>query len=311
MRVLVTCPPMLGQRAHFLPLLDAAGVQAVMPDVVQTLTEDELVALVPDVDGWIIGDDPATERVLQAGRAGRLRAAVKWGIGTDNVDVDACRRLGIDVVNTPGMFGREVADIAMHYVVALARGTVAIDRGVRAGAWPKPAGMSLAGRTAALVGYGDIGRQIARRLRVADMVVHVHDPAVQDVGDDPDLVLRRWPEGLEDADVLVFACPLTPSSHHMLDATTLALTRPGVMVVNVGRGPVIDQRALEAALGSGHVAAAALDVFEEEPLPLDNPLRHHDGVVLGSHNSSNTVDAVQRTNQAAITALLGFLRGTG
>lgn len=307
MRVLVTCPPMLGQKDHFVPLLRAEGIEAVCPEVVQTMSEDELVELLPTVEGWIIGDDPATARVLEAGRQGQLRAVVKWGIGTDNVDFAACGRLGLPATNTPGMFGHEVADVAMAYLVSLWRHLVAIDRGVRAGGWPKPAGRSVAGRTVGLVGYGDIGRQIARRLLVAEADLIVYDPAAQAV--DAPAVLRRWPEGLGQVDAIVFAAPLTESSHHLLNAVALAATPPGLVVVNVGRGSVVDESALGAALASGHVAGAALDVFEDEPLPSDSPLRQHDGVILGSHNSSNTVDAVRRTNHAAISLLLGFLAG--
>ena len=113
------------------------------PDVVQTLTVDELIDIVPQHDGWIIGDDPATFEVFEAGKAGQLKVAVKWGIGVDNVDFAACDRLGIPITNTPGMFGAEVADLAMCYILGLARDAFFIDREVRSGNWPKPAGISL------------------------------------------------------------------------------------------------------------------------------------------------------------------------
>ena len=145
MKVLVTCPPMLGMLDSFGDTFKQLGVEITAPNVVQTLTVDELKLLVPKHDGWIIGDDPATRSVFEAGKRGSLRAAVKWGIGTDNVDFSACEDLGISIVNTPNMFGTEVADIAMGYIIGLARETFQIDRGVRAGFWPKPSGISLAG----------------------------------------------------------------------------------------------------------------------------------------------------------------------
>ncbi|MEB3258430.1 MAG: phosphoglycerate dehydrogenase, partial [Cyanobacteriota bacterium] len=145
-RVLVTCPPMLGMLEAFKAPAQELGLELVPAEVTQTLSEAELIELLPQFDGWIIGDDPATQQVFEAGQRGLLKAAVKWGIGVDNVDFKACEALEIPIINTPGMFGGEVADVAVGYAIALARHTVEIDRGVREGHWPKPRGLSLAGR---------------------------------------------------------------------------------------------------------------------------------------------------------------------
>ena len=117
----------------------------------------------------------------------------------------------------------------------------------------------------------------------------------------------EWPQRLEEADFIVVTCARTASSRHLVNAEALALAKPGVRVVNVGRGPVIDERALEAALESGQVYSAALDVFEIEPLPAEAYLRRHPRCVFGSHNASNTADAVARTSEIAIGKLAGFL----
>lgn len=308
MKILVTCPPMLRMIDSFRPLFAQYGAEITTPDVVQTLSVEELKVLVPQHDGWIIGDDPATREVFEAGKAGQLKAAVKWGIGVDNVDFAACKDLGIPITNTPNMFGGEVADIAVGYVIALARQTFDIDRGVRTGAWPKPSGISLAGKTVALVGYGDIGKSTARRLLAADMTVVAYDPFAADDAAMPQVQRATWPERISEADFIVINCALTPSSYHMLNADVLSQCEPGVRVVNVGRGPIVDQPALEAALQSGQVFSAALDVFEVEPLPMDSSLRSHPRCVFGSHNASNTADAVVRTSEIAIGKLMGFLQ---
>lgn len=307
MKILVTCPPMLGMIDAFRPLFASYGVELTAPKVVQTLTVDELKAIVPEHDGWIIGDDPATHEVFTAGKAGKLKAAVKWGIGVDNVDFDACNDLGIPITNTPNMFGGEVADIAVGYVTALARETFQIHEGVRQGGWPKPRGISLSGKTVALVGLGDIGKNVAKRLLAADMLVVAYDPTAPDSPTQPAVQRAIWPQRIEDADFIVITCSLTKSSYRMLNSEVLARVKQGVRVVNVGRGPVIDERALEAALQSGKVYSAALDVFEEEPLPTTSYLRSHPRCVFGSHNASNTADAVVRTSEIAITKLMGFL----
>lgn len=307
-RVLVTCPPMLGMLEAFVAPARELGLELVPAAVTQTLSEAELIELLPQFDGWIIGDDPATQQVFEAGQRGSLKAAVKWGIGVDNVDFKACGALGIPITNTPGMFGGEVADVAVGYVIALARHTVEIDRGVRGGSWPKPRGLSLAGRTVAVVGYGDIGRNTARRLLAADMAVIAYDPFVDANSLEAGVSLAPWPERLAEADFVVVNCALTASSHHLLNAEAFAAMKPGVRLVNVGRGPVIDEQALIAALASGQVHSAALDVFEQEPLPLDSPLRSHPACIFGSHNASNTVDGVERTSQKAIQLLADFLQ---
>jgi D-3-phosphoglycerate dehydrogenase len=307
MKVLITCPPMLRNIDAFRARFDFHGIALETPEVAQVLGEDALIALVPQCDGWIIGDDPATRAVFAAGRAGRLKAAVKWGVGVDNVDFAAARDLEIPIANTPAMFGKEVADLAMAYVTALARELVAIDRGVRAGGWPKPTGISLEGRRVALVGYGDIGRQTARRLRAAEMEVVAYDPLLDPRNPPPDIGVAVWPERISEADFVVLTCALTAANWQMLNAATLARLRPGVRIVNVARGPLIDEAALAAALESGHVFAAALDVFDREPLPAQSPLRRFDRCILGSHNGSNTADAVRRASERAIDLLFGFL----
>lgn len=306
MRVLVTCPPMLGMIESFRAQFESRGVEVVPAKVVQTLSQDELCELLPEFDGWIIGDDPATRRVFEAGKKGRLKAAVKWGIGVDNVDFAACKDLGIPITNCPNMFGGEVADVAMSYVAALARETFVIDRGVRDGKWPKPRGLSLSGRTLGLIGLGDIGRNLARRALAADMKIVAYDPFYQ--GPLPEGIQRAtWPERVEEADFLAFTCALTKANTHMLDAGVLARCADGVRVVNVARGPLIDEPALIAALQSGKVHSVALDVFEVEPLPAASPLRSHPATIFGSHNGSNTVDGVVRCSNFAIETLLGYL----
>ena len=307
MKILVTCPPMLGMIDSFRNIFDEKGIELSTPNVVQTLSIEELKEIVPKHDGWIIGDDPATREVFAAGKLGQLKAAVKWGIGVDNVDFTACKDLGIPIINTPNMFGAEVSDIAVGYVIALARETFDIDRAVRAGEWPKPRGISLSRKVVALVGYGDIGKNTAKRLVAADMKVIAYDPATSQLQPSSSIEFAQWPQRLNEADYILVTCALTPSSRHMINAESLAMTKQGVRVVNVGRGPVIDENALIAALQSGHVYSAALDVFEAEPLPMDSPLRSHPRCVFGSHNASNTADAVQRTSEIAISKLFEFL----
>ena len=308
-KILVTCPPMLGLKEQFIPILEKAGFEAICPEVTQTLSEEELIEIVPKCVGWIIGDDPATRRVFEAGVKGELRAAVKWGIGVDNVDFQACEALDIPITNTPGMFGAEVADVALGYLLSLARYLHVIDRGVREGAWPKIRGMSLDGKTAGIIGYGDIGKHTLDRCQAFGLNTVVYDPGIKEVEKKSHLYL--WPNKISTCDFLIFTCSLNEHNHHMLNADILKKCKFGVRVINVARGALINQLDLENALKSGRVHAAALDVFEDEPLSGGSYLLEHPNCILGSHNSSNTLEAVEKTNLLATKTIINFLDNLG
>lgn len=302
--ILISCVQLQEALDQHRARLDARAARLIVPPVVQRLSEAELLELVPNVDGIVAGDDELTRLVME--HAPRLRVISKWGIGVDGIDLDAARELGILVTNTPGMFGDEVADVALGYLLMLARQLHVIDREVRAGHWSKPAGISLAGRTLGVVGLGDIGLAVARRGLAIGMHVLGVDVA-------PDRAAAAIELGVEvtdlqtllrTADVVSLNSPLTPQTHHLLDANALTSMRMGAWIINTARGGLIDETALVAALESGQVGAAALDVFEVEPLPADSPLRAFDQVILGSHNASHTVEAGHRTSERAIDNLL-------
>jgi D-3-phosphoglycerate dehydrogenase len=302
--VLVTCPPMQASAADWRSRFDALGIEVGLPSVVQQLSPAQLIGLLPDYDGMIAGDDPLNAAVLRS--AARLRVVSKWGIGVDSIDLRAAAELGIRVTNTPDTFGEEVADVAIGYLVMLARQLHRIDRSVRSGAWEKPQGASLAGRTLGIVGLGSIGRALARRGRAMGMRVIGHDV-------DAATGRRAIGEGIEvvdleqllgEADVISLHCPLTDQNRHMINESRLARMRPGSYLINTARGSLIDEKALIAALQAGRLAGAALEVFEEEPLSATSPLTGMDNVILGSHNASNTAEAVARVNELAIDNVL-------
>jgi len=306
-KVLVTCPPMLKQIDQFRDLFASLDIEITTPDVVQTLSVEQLLEIVPLHDGWIIGDDPATEEVFTAGKSGKLKAAVKWGIGVDNVDFPACKKLGIPIANTPGMFGAEVADLAMCYILGLARDAFFIDREIRKGGWPKPAGISLPGKTLGIVGLGDIGRNIAKRASAHELNIIGWDPYAKSV---PDYIKLSgaFPADVALCDFLVFACALTEDNHHLFNESILGVLKPGVRVINVSRGPLIKETALLKGLTTGVISSAALDVFEVEPLSQTNEFLTHPKCIVGSHNGSNTIDAVIRASDEAIRLLDAMLK---
>jgi len=205
---------MLGLFNEFADDFKAAGLEGVAAKTTQVLSEDELIDILPAYDGWIIGDDPASKRVIGEAVKGKIKAAGKWGVGADNGDSPAFEALGSPVENTPGVFGGEVADVALTYTLGLARETYRIDREIRQNkSWPKPSGISMGGRKVALVGFGDIGRQTAKRILACGSEVIVYDPAYAPV-DGLDVEVAAWPQRLEEADFLIFTCPLNRSEEH-------------------------------------------------------------------------------------------------
>ena len=312
LRVLVTCTPMLMSLAECQERFETENLEVVAPEIDQQLSEAELRKIVAGFDGVITGDDPFTERVLEIGRQGRLRVIVKWGIGLNAIDLDAAKRLGIYVSNTPGMFGDEVADTALCYTLLLARGLHKIDAAVRQGEWPKIQGTSLRGKIGGIIGVGSIGSALVRRFRVLGMQMLGYDPYpieptfCQETG----LKQVELDHLLCSTDCIVLSCSLTPDNYHLLNERAFSKMKDGVWIVNVARGALIDENALIAALENGKVGGAALDVFESEPLSSDHPLLKYEQVIVGSHNASNTREAVLRVNQLAIDILVRELRKT-
>jgi D-3-phosphoglycerate dehydrogenase len=308
LRVIVTCPPMQRTAEEWLPSLTDRGIEVEIPPVTQHVSRADLERLLPISDGIIAGDDPL-DRALLASAASRLRVISRWGVGIDNVDLEAARELGIEVRNTPAVFADEVADVAIGYMIMLARRLHSIDAGVRAGEWPKPQGVSLAGRTLGVVGLGSIGRAVAKRGLAMGMTVVGIDPMPQAEATAAELGVQLL--GLDEvfaaADVLSLNLPMSPENRHLVNEARLGAMKPGSFLVNTARGPLVDEAALVEALESGHLAGAALDVFETEPLPAESRLRGLPNVILGSHNASNTIEAVRRVNRLAIDNLLAVL----
>jgi D-3-phosphoglycerate dehydrogenase len=303
-RVLVTCKQMQVELPVHEARLRAAGYDVLSPELTgQFFSEDELKALLPGVVGVIAGDDPLTADVIAAGDD--LKVIIRWGIGVDSVDLDAAAAAGVVVRNTPAVFGEEVADSAFGYVLLLARGHHRVDAEVRAGGWPKVEGISLAGERLGVVGLGSIGRAIARRGLGFSMDVVAYDPYADAALDGVQLI--EIEELLRTSRFVVLASPLTDETHHLIDKNALSLMRQDAFLVNVGRGPLVDEPALAEALAAGAIAGAGLDVFEVEPLPESSPLRSMTNVVLGAHNGSNTRQGVARASDEAVTRLLDSL----
>ena len=309
-KILLTCPPMIGLVELFSDDFEKANFEVTVPEFTQEMSEDALCEIVGEFDGWIIGDDPATRRVLEVGVKGNLKACMRWGVGTNNVDFAAFEEYQVPIENTPGVFGREVADLACHYVTALARDSFEIDRKVKQGDWYKPIGKSLWSAKALIIGFGDIGQNLAKRLLAHDMAVCFYDPNVEGSKIAPGCQKVTWPQSLSHVDYVIFTAPLNEHTYHMLNCNNIGLLKNGVKLVNVGRGPLVSEKALVQGLSEGKISAAALDVFEKEPFNKNTHsdlLSFKDRLILGSHNGSNTREAVEFVSKKCIQRLHEFL----
>jgi len=310
-RVLVSAPYILPVIGEFRSRLQAEDVEIVPASVRERLSEEDLLPLVGTIDGAICGDDQFTERVLRG--APRLKVISKWGTGIDSIDARAAAELGIRVYNTPGAFTDPVADTALGYVLCFARQLPWMDRDVRRGSWTKSNGVSLGESTLGVIGVGNIGRAVVRRARAFGMTVLGTDPLPPPASflDETGLTLVPLDALLERADFVSLHCDLNPTSYHVIGPAELALMRPSTYLVNTARGRLIDEPALVRALGERRIAGAALDVFEDEPLPSDSPLRTLDGCLLAPHNANSSPAAWRRVHESTIANLLTGLRETG
>lgn len=235
-----------------------------------------------DLDGLFHFSPVVSEASLDG--VERLALIARHGVGLDVIDLDACTKRGIAVTITPAGVTRAMASAAVTLVLALSHRVLERDRLLRAGRWSEGRfdlqGLGLSGRTLGVVGYGRIGREVVRLLRpweLHTLVSQRSDPK------DPEVEHVPLEELLERSDIVVLACPLTPETHHLLDAARLEHMKPGALLVNVARGPIVDQEALVAALASGRLGGAGIDVFEEEPVAADDPILTAPNVVAAPH----------------------------
>ena len=275
-------------------LLRASGLPVRFAEADRPLDEEELVELVRGCWGLIVGVDPVTAAVLDAGP---LRVVVRFGSGTDNVDLEAAGRRGVRVVATPGANARSVAELTIGLLLALARHLALHDREVRSGSWSRHTGIGLSGRRLGVVGYGAVGRQVAGIAGALGMEVVATDPAVRDA----DVPLVGLETLLASSDAVTLHVPLADDTRAMIGATQLDRMRPQALLVNTSRGGLVDERALAQALAAGRLGGAAFDTFERKEA---SPLLTLDNFIASPHAGAATVEAARRTGVAAVRELL-------
>ena len=279
----------------------------------QSYDEAEQLALVENAEFLLPGWAAVTEPMLK--HAKRLRMIQKWGIGVDRIDVDAARRLKIPLAITAGSNAAPVAELAIALMLAVYRRVPYVDRAMRAGHWPKAemreTCFQIAGKTVGLVGFGNIGRMVARRLRGFDARVLYHDARRADPDTERTLSATHVPlaQLLAESDIVSLHAPYTPDTARMIDAASIAAMKDGAVLINTARGELVDERALYDALARGKLRGAGLDAFDPEPPSADNPLLTLDQVVVTPHAGGGVFDNVENVARHALGNIVRFLRG--
>jgi len=296
-----------------LPRLAAVAEVEVWPEE-SPPPHDEIVRRAADADALLtMLSDRIDAAVLDAGT--RLRVVANMAVGYDNVDVSAATSRGILVTNTPGVLTETTADLAWALLLAAARRVAEGDRLTRTGGWKAwhPSfllGHDVHAATLGIVGLGQIGRAVARRARGFDMRLLYHSRTRRpDAEAELGLEFVELEQLLKESDFVSLHVFLSPQTRHLIGERELALMKPTAILVNTTRGPVVDQRALYRALKDRRIAAAGLDVAEEEPIPLDDPLLTLDNVTITPHVGSASVATRGKMAAMAVENVLAVLRG--
>ncbi len=283
------CDPIAKEGVEFLK---SKGVEVV--DITE-IPKEEIPKHIGDVDALIVRSATKVRKEM-IDSAPNLKVIGRAGVGLDNIDVEYAKSKGIKVVNTPGATSISVAELAIGLMLAVYRKIAYGDRETRAGNWPKKKckGMELYGKTVGIIGFGKIGREVAKRAKALGMkVIYYSRTRKEDYEKSLGVEYRELDKLLEEADIVTLHVPLTPETKHLINEERIAKMKDGAVIINTSRGGVVDEEALYNALKSGKLYGAALDVYENEPLK-ESKLFELDNIVLTPHIGAQTKEGQKR-----------------
>lgn len=279
----------------------------------ETYDVDHQMELVAHAEVLLPGWAQVTASMVEHAKA--LRMVQKWGIGVDRIDLDAVRRRGIPLAITAGSNAGPVAELALALMLSVYRRIPYVNRQMRLGHWPKAemreTCFQLAGKTVGIIGFGNIGRMLARRLRGFEVQVLYFDArrAPPEVERDVNARFAPLDEVLAQSDIISLHAPSTPETDSMVDARWIASMKDGAVLINTARGELVDEKALYEALVARKLRGAGLDAFRDEPLPADHPLLGLDQVVVAPHAGGGVFDNVGNVARHAFSNISRFLKG--
>lgn len=307
-RVLVTPPMIRNVPGPYSEYLRRHGFEIKYPPHnADTTQPDVMAAALQGCDAILAGTEPLSRTLLAQSS---LRVVARMGVGFDSVDIAAATELGIAVTITPGVLEDSVAEHTIAMMLGVSRGLVQRHREVKRGVWTRQPMPRLAGRILGLVGLGRIGRAVVPRAKGLGMQVIAHDPlADAEFAAKNEIRLCSLDELLATADVVSLHLPCTPETENLMNAAAFARMKPGAIFINTSRGGLVDEAALCQALASGRLFGAGLDVFRNEPLPIDDPLQQFDNVLLCTHMGGLDYDSLDGMGLLAAQCVVDLYKG--
>ncbi len=307
MQILITPRSFAAYDKTPIYMLKDAGFEVILNPKGRPLLEEELVELLADAVGIIVGTDKMTARVLE--NAPNLKVISKYGVGIDNIDIDAATARKIIVTITPGVNTISVAELTFGLMIAAARKIVNADRLVRDGKWSSVIGIELAGKTLGIMGLGRIGKEVAKRAVVFEMRVLAFDEVQDPVfAEKFGIEYVDFETILTTSDFISIHLPLTEKTRYLIGEKELRKMKPNAIIINTARGGIIDEKALVRALKEGWISGAALDVYEVEP-PVNQEIFSLPNVVLTPHIGAHTIEAVNKMGIQAAYNLITAIKG--
>ncbi len=307
-KVLVTPTSYGSQDTSLKTSLESMVGEVVYNTTGKPLSSTQLQEMLPGVDGFIAGLDEIDAAALAAGK--ELQVVARYGVGYNNVDLDAAKQAGVTVTNTPGANATAVAELTIALMLDLMRSVLPAAQQTKAGGWPRYKGLSLVGRVVGLVGLGAIGREVARRLAGFDCEIVAFDlfPNQEFAGKNK-VTYLPLDDLLAKADVVSLHVPGLPETNGMVNQDFLGKMKDGAYLINTARGELVDEAALVAAIQSGKLRGAALDAFMEEPLAEGNPLLELEQVITTPHMGAHSDAATNAMGSMALADCLAVLQG--
>lgn len=308
MKILVT-PTSLqpGSQSKALEVLQSYSDDLVFNPAGRPLTEDELIPLLKDCDGYIAGLDFVTEKVISS--CSRLKVISRYGAGYDRVDIQAAKKKGILVTNTPGVNAEAVGELAMALILSAARKVTHLNETTRGGEWLRSTGVELKDKTIGIMGLGSIGKVVARCAKGFEMNVAAYDPYINEAYcKEHKIQVCTFDELLEISDIISLHLPLLDTTRHLIGKDAFSKMKPNAILVNTSRGGIVDENAACEALKSGHLGGLGLDAFEVEP-PRNTSLFEFPNVVATPHTGAHTKEATSQMAAASVQNLIDVLEG--
>jgi D-3-phosphoglycerate dehydrogenase len=306
-KVLITPRSFEHIKDKFLELLKDAEIEVVMNPYGRVIKEDEMVELVKDMDGIIVGIDPITKRVIY--NASKLKVISKYGVGVDNIDLESAKERNIVVTNTPNANSNAVAELTVGLIISVLRNIPLSDRRVREKKWDRFIGYELYGKTLGVIGTGSIGKRVIKLLRGFDLNILCYDKFPDyEWAEKENLKYVNFDELLKRSDIITIHIPLTEETRHLISERELSLMKKTAVIINTSRGGIINERDLYKFLKEGKIYGAGLDVLEDEP-PQNSALIELDNVVITSHIGAHTQESIENMAFMAIDNLISVLKG--